>query len=133
MAGPYGVDDAALTYGGSAIGGYCTKAHLSIDEQNQTEEHTPEGATIVQQMFTGLTDYGEMSVGGPYTTEMDAIIGAASRAKSYAALVRTWGGTKTSTLSQVGVKGYKRQVEGGAVTSFEATFFCGPACTMTEA
>lgn len=133
MAGPYGVDDLALTYGGSDLGAHCTKTLLSIDEQNQTEEHTPEGSTIIQQIFTGLTDYGEMGISGPYTETLDALIGAASRAKTYAALVRTWGGAKTSTLSLVGVKGYKRVAAGGAVTSFEATLFVGPGCTMTEA
>jgi len=133
MAGPYGIDDAATTYGGSEITSYITKTFPSLDQQNEIEEHTPEGASVAQSLFTGLSDYGEIPVSGPYTTEMDAIIGAAARAKTYATLVQTWGGTKTTTITQVGVKNYKRSVAKGAVTDYEATFFVGFGATVTEA
>lgn len=133
MAGPYGIDDGDLSYDGSSIKAYVTKTYPAVDQQNETEDQTPLGSSIAQSMFTGLTDYGEIPVSGPYDETIDAAIGAAARAKSTAALIVTWGGTKTTTFSVVGVKNYKRVIAKGAVTAYEATFFAGPACTVTEA
>lgn len=132
MAGPYGIPDYTLKYGASFITAYITKTFPEIEQANETEEHTPGGQSIVQHLFTGLVDYGEMSVSGPYTETIDAILGAAARAKTSAALELLYGGTKKTTLSLVGVKTYKRTVK-SEVTGYEAVFFVYFGSTVTEA
>lgn len=133
MAGPYGIDDAIVSYAGSSINAHITKTYPTVSQEVEIEEHTPLGATVAQSLFTGLTTYGEVPISGPYTETVDGILGAAARNKTTAALVITWGGTKTTTFSAVGVKNYNRIVAKGAVTAYEATFFTYFGCTVTEA
>lgn len=133
MAGPYGIPDYKLEYGGSDLTPHITKTFPSLEMENETEEHTPGGQSLVQHLFTGRVIYSGLTVSGPYTEALDAILGAAARGKTDAALVLTYGGSKKTTFSKVGVQNYKRPIEGSAVTSYEATFVILFGSTVTEA
>lgn len=133
----YGIDDGDLTYDSKSMKTYITTAFPELDAENETDDFTSLGSSVEKQIYTGLTRYGDITVGGPYddtaTTGPDAVLGGAARGKTTAALVITWGGSKTTTFSVVGVKNYKRKIEKGAITAYEATLFLGPACAVTEA
>lgn len=129
----YGIPDSTVTYGASDISAHITKTHPEVEMAVETEEHTALGQSLATEMFTGLTSYGEITVSGPYSEAIDGILGAAARARTTAALVIKWGGTKTTTFSLTGIKNYKRTVAKGEVTSYEATFFLHHGCTATEA
>jgi hypothetical protein len=133
----YGIDDGALTYSTKAMKDYITSTQPAVDAENETDDFTTLGSSVEKQIYTGLTKYGEIPVAGPFddttTDGSDAVFGGAARAKSYAALVITWGGSKTTTFSAVGVKNYKRIIAKGSITNYEAVLFLGPGCTVTEA
>lgn len=133
----YGIDDAILVYNTKTMTAYITDPAPDLTQTNETEDGTPLGATIIQKIFTGLTDYGTVAVGGPYDDTAvngpDAVFGAAARAKTLATLVLTWGGSKTTTITNVGVSDYKRTVAHGAVTKYSCTLFCGAGAAVTEA
>ena len=132
MAGPYGTPDYTITYG-SDITAHVTTEFPALDMDNETEEHTPGGQSLVQYLFTGRVNYGEISVAGPFTEDIDAILGAAARDKTDDALVLLFGGTKAVTFSAAGVKNYKRVVANGAVTGYVATFVILFGSTVLEA
>lgn len=133
----YGPDDGLLTYSTKDMSAQITTTLPSLDQTNETDDFTALGSAIVRQIYTGLSDYGQITVGGPLddtvTTGSDAVFGGAARAKSYAALIITWGGNKTTTFSAVGVSSYKRTIAKGNITGYEAVLFLGPGCTVTEA
>jgi hypothetical protein len=132
----YGPPDAAVSYGGTVMTPEITTTLPSLDQQNQLDDATALGATIVRQIYTGLTDYGTIAIGGPYNPAAggcDLVFGAAARNKTYGALVLTWGGTKTTTFSAVGVSSYKRAITKGNITGYDCDLFLGPGCTVTEA
>lgn len=133
----YGIDDGALTYATKAMKDYITSTQPSLDAENEVDDFTTLGSSVEKSIYTGLTKYGEITVGGPFddtaTDGSDAVFGGAARGKTYAALVITWGGTKTTTFSAVGIKNYKRTIAKGAINGYEAVMFLGPACTVTEA
>jgi len=132
----YGIDDGALTYSTKSMEDYITD-FPSLSQENETEDSTTLGASVASKAYTGLTRYGEVQVGGAYddtaTNGPDAVFGGAARAQSYAALVLTWGGTKTTTFNLVGVEKYERTWKKGARTGYQCTLFLGSGCTVTEA
>ena len=136
MAGPYGSDDAAVSYGGTAMTTQITEAMPTVDQANATEDATPMGSTVVQNVFTGLTDYGQITIGGIYNEAAggcDLVFGAAARNKTTGALIITYGGGKTTTFSLVGVANYRRIIVSKAVTKYECVLFLATGCTVTEA
>jgi len=133
----YGPDDGILTYATKDMTNQITTTLPAVEQANETDDFTPLGSAIQRQIYTGLTDYGQIPVGGPFddtaTTGSDAVFGGAARAKTYGALVITWGGAKTTTFSQVGIANYKRAITKGNINGYEAVMFLGPGCTVTEA
>ena len=131
----YGIDDGDLVYGVS-MKAYITSTQPAVDAVNELDDFTTLGSSVAKSIYTGLTDYGEIVIAGPYddtvTTGPDAVLGGAVRGQTYDELVITWGGSKTTTFTVVGVKSYERTIAKGAITGYKAVLFCGPACEVNE-
>jgi len=131
----WGVPDSSITYNSHDISDEITTELPVLDEANETEDITGVSMSIAQQAFTGLTTYGEFPVGGPMSDTVNgayAVLRAAATAKSYATLVLDWGGV-TTTITNVGVKNFKRTIAKGALNGFSATLFLGPGAGVNEA
>lgn len=133
----YGIADGGLVWNSKTLTPYITTAFPSVEETNETEDITPLGATVSQEAFTKLMTYGEMTIGGQYddtaSTGPEVVLGGGCRARTLGTLVITWGGAKTTTITNVGVKRYRRTQNKGSLHQYEATLFLGPGAAVTEA
>ena len=90
---------------------------VSIEAMIQ-EGHTF-GDDWVKQLFTGVKNGGEVTVGGFYDDTADgpdAVLGGANIGDTREVVI-TWGGTKTSTFNAV-IKSYTRSPSRGELTRF---------------
>lgn len=132
----YGTVDGELTYGGTSMKAHITTTMPSVEQENELDDFTALGSPIERQIYTGLVKYGHITIGGPYDSAAggcDLVFGAAARERTYAALVQTWGGAKTTTFSSVGVAKYTRKEDKGKILGYDCELFMGPTCTVTEA
>lgn len=131
-----GSSEGAFTWNAKDLSKYITTTLPSIEEANETEDVTPLGGAISVQAFTKLTTYGEVALGGVWDDEAngpEAVVGAGVRARTLASMVVTWKSGKTTTITNVGIKNYKRTQAKGSLHHWDATFFLGPSAAVTEA
>lgn len=131
LAARYGFDDWNITIGGDSIKAYVSEMNgMSIEAV--LEEVTAGGDTTDAWAAVGLTRKQPFTLSGPYN---DAAGGpdakfAGSAIGSTVAVVITWGGSKTTTVSAI-VQSYTRTAARGTLTKYEATL--QPTGTVTEA
>lgn len=132
----YGTADGAFTWNSKTLTPYITTQFPTVEETQETEDVTPLGGTITVQAFTKLMTYGEVTIGGQYddtaTTGPEVVIGGGCRARTLGTMVITWGGGKNTSITNVGIKSYRRIQAKGALTQFEATFFLAAGAAVTE-
>lgn len=126
----YSSKDLNLSVGGTSI-----KAHILDDVtlavEMKTEEATAFGDTWEAHVSTGIKRSDPITVGGFYddtvTTGPDAKFNVLG---TELAIIVTWGGTKTSTLTAIAKK-YDRVGKAGGMTRYVATLL--PTGVVVEA
>lgn len=104
--------------------------NIEVDIEGLTEEGHGFGKSWVEQLFTGIKQGNELTLGGLYddtaTTGPDAVL---NKVGTEVAVVITWGGTKKSSFSAI-VKSYKRTAIRGELHKFSAALL--PSGEVTE-
>lgn len=118
-----------------SVGGTSMKAHIlddvTLSVEIGTEESTAFGDTWQQNISTGIKKAAPITVGGYYddtaTTGPDVKFNTLG---TTIAIIITWGGSKTSTFSEI-VQKYDRLGKVNGMTRYVATLL--PTGTITEA
>jgi len=129
----YGSKDVDISWAGTSIKNYVRSIN-GVEISSVMEESHAFGDTWFESLATGMKQMADVVLGGFYddtaTTGPDALFvtTASGPSTSSAALVITYGSTKTTTIPVLNVK-YRRTLSVGKLHGFETTLRASGAIT----
>lgn len=130
-AGKHTSAEVVVSFNSKDITQYVTEIN-GIDLTAGFEDSTPLGSAFKTQAYGGVSEIADITIKGFYddtaTTGPHAVLGTIG---TTAALVITWGNSKTTTLTAA-VKSYSREIAVGSATKFTAVLV-NTTTTVTEA
>lgn len=126
----YSSKDFTMTMAGTDVTAYLLDT-VTVKIMAIIEKVTPFGATWAAQVYTGISEMGDIGISGLFDTASGKFVDQVrTHQGATIACVITYGGSKTTTFSAI-VESYSVPVKVGVMTRFSANL--RPTGTVTEA